>query len=430
MVKRLRLVVLLTCLALAVSLYGTAGAQPTCAAGVDYMTQGQAGYASGDYAGAVDAFTCAIAADNDNYSAYLGRAQAALLAGRYGMAVNDANTVTDFAPQIAEAALADYNSQLNTDSSVQAYMLRTLLYWTQAQDRLVLEDTERILQLDPQNAFAYLFRGSSNQYLGDRLTPAADFTQALLLDPNNADIHALIGSTYIQTGDTMNGLMHLDEALSIDPANARAYYFRGLVAVGENNYADAITDFSRAIDLDPQYVDPYYDRGLTYARQADYAQAIHDFDRALQISDRFSLAYLSRGVVYELAGDPRSAVRDYLRYVELNRSENLTGQPLTPGSPVTLQMNDGLVYTLPLAAQAGQTVNITASSPNDRADPLIVLLGTDGLTALAGNDDEVIGAYTAAIHNLSLPADGTYTLLVTHSDGGYQGTVDVSLTVQ
>lgn len=430
MVRRIfRWVLVLTNLAV-MPLYGGA-AQQMCAAGVDYTGQGQASYANGDYAAAVEAFTCAISLNGGNFDAYLGRAQAALLAGRYGMAVNDANVVTDYAPQIADAAMMDYNAQLTMGSGiVETYMMRALFYWTLAQDQLVLEDTARILQLDPQNAFAYLLRGSSNQYLGDRLTPPADFTQALLLDPDNADIYALIGSTYIQTGDTINGMMHLDQALSIDPTNARAYYFRGLVAMGESNYANAVADFSRAIDLDPLYIDPYYDRGLTYARQANYAQAISDFDQALRINANFSLAYLSRGVVYELAGDPQAAVRDYMHYVHLNQRQNLPGQALTPGALVTLQMNDGLVYTLPLVAQAGQTVDITASSPNDRADPLIVLLATDGTTALAGNDDVMIGEYTAAINNLSLPANGTYTLLVTHSDGGYQGTVDVSLTIQ
>lgn len=409
----------------------TARADAACASNAELLTLGQTSYASGDYAGAVDAFTCAILADSANYAAYLGRSQAALRVGRYSMAVNDANIVTDYAPHLVDTALADYTSQINMDGgSVPTFMQRALLYWTLAEDQLVIQDAERIIQLDPQNAFAYLLRGSSNQYLGDRLTPAADFTQALLLDPNNADIHALIGSTYIQTGDAMNGVMHLDQALGIDPANERAYYFRGLVALGESHYADAIADFSRAIAINPQYIDPYYDRGLTYARQANYAQAIGDFDQALRINRDFSLAYLSRGVVYDLTGDEQAAVRDYMHYVTLNRSANVPGQPLTPGTPVSLQMNAGLVYTLPLVAQAGQMVSITATSPNNLADPLIVLLGTDGITVIAGNDDEVTGGYTAAIHDLSLSADGTYTLLVTHSDGGAQGTVNVNLAVQ
>lgn len=422
---------IILCFLMIVGYAGVVNGQVTCTPGADFLAQGEASYASGDNAAAIDSFTCAIQADSTNYHAYLGRFQAALLAGRYAMAVNDANAVKDYAPDLFDDTLADYSLTLNADgSSVHTYMLRALLYWTQAEDERVLEDCERIIELDPQNAFAYLFRGSSNQYLGDRLTPPADFTQAVLLDPDNADIYALIGSTYVQTGDTINAMMNLDRAIQIDPANARSYYFRGLVYMDETNYTEALAEFTRAIELEPQYLDPYYDRGWTHARQGDYPQAISDFDQVLMINAQFQWGYLGRGVVYELSGNPQAAVRDYLAYVQLNELENIAGQPLTPGVPVTLEMTDGRVYTLPLSAQAGQIVDITASSPNDRADPLIVLVGTDGITALAGNDDEVIGDFTAAIHDFSVPANGTYTLLVTHSDGGNQGPVDVNLTVQ
>jgi tetratricopeptide (TPR) repeat protein len=405
--------------------------QGICAPGADFVAHGQASYDSGDYAAAVDAFTCGIQADHANYHAYLGRFQAALLAGRYNMAVNDANAVKDYAPDLFDETLADYTLTLSADGSdVHTFMLRALLYWTLAQDQQVLDDCESIIQLDPQNAFAYLFRGSSNQYLGDRLTPPADFTQAVLLDPDNADLYALIGSTYVQTGDTINAMMNLDRAIEIDPANVRSYYFRGLVYMGETNYTEAVAEFSRAIELDPQYIDPYYNRGWTHARQGNYPQAISDFDQVITINAQFRWGYLGRGVVHELAGDAQAAVRDYMEYVRLNQLESIAGQPLTSGVPVTLEMTDGRVYTLPISVQAGQTVDITASSPNDRADPLIVLVGTDGTTALVGNDDEAIGDFTAAIHHFSIPANGTYTLLVTHSDGGFQGTVDVNLTIQ
>lgn len=414
-----------------VAQFSPARAQNVCDPGADALVTGQTRYAAGDYAGAVDAFSCAIQQNSTNYNAYLGRFQAAVLAGRYGMAVNDANMVKDFASGLFQSTLADYTMRLSMDGSdVQTLMLRATMNWTLTEDRLVLEDSNRILQLDPENALAYLLRGSSNQYLGDRLTPPADFTHATLIEPQNPDIYAIIGSTYVQTGDTMDAVMYLDRALELDPRNARSYYFRGVVSMDESNYSAAIADFSRAIEVDPAYLDPYYDRGLTYVRQGDYSQAISDFNQALAINADFRLAYLSRGGVYQLSGDFQAAARDFMEYVRRNQSQQIAGQPLLPNVPVTLQMNTGLVYTLPLDVQPGQTITITASSPQDRADPLIVLVNADNQAALVGNDDEVIGRYTAAIHNFSISEPGRYTLLVTHSDGGVQGTVDVSLTVQ
>lgn len=419
------------CFVMIIAQVGVVYGQIACSPGVDYLAQGQTSYASGNHSAAIDAFTCAIQLDSTNYQAYVGRFQAALLAGRYGLAVNDANALKDLAPDLFNATLEDYTMSLNMDNGdTQTLMFRALLYWTMAEDRRVLEDCQRIIELDPQNAFAYLLRGSSNQYLGDRLTPPADFTQAVNLEPTNADIYALIGSTYVQTGDTMNAMMNLNRAIQIDQRNARSYYFRGVVYMEETNYTRAVEEFTRAIEIEPMYLDPYYDRGWTHARQGNYQAAISDFDQVITINAQFQWGYLGRGVVYELSGNPQAAVQDYLAYVRLNEMENIAGQPLIPGAPVTLDMIDGRVYTLPLSVQAGQVVDIVASSPNDRADPLIVLVGTDGTTALAGNDDEVTGDFTAAIHDFSVPANGTYTLLVTHSDGGNQGPVNVSLSVQ
>jgi tetratricopeptide (TPR) repeat protein len=421
---------IITVLAMAAH-FGLARAQDACAARTDYVVLGQSSYASGDYAAAFDAFTCAIQLDSTDYDAYLGRFQAAVLSGHYSMAVNDANIVKDFAPGLFDTTLANYNLTLSLDGSdVPTYMQRALIYWTMAEDQLVLADAERIIQLDSQNALAYLLRGSSNQYLGDRLTPPADFTQASLLEPDNPDIYALIGSTYVQTGDDADASMNLERALALDPSHARSYYFRGLLAMGELHYDRAIADFTRAIEVDPQYLEPYYDRGLTYVRQGNFPAAIGDFDRVIALNASFDLGYLSRGGVYDLMGDQQAAARDYMAYVRLHGAEQIAGQALTPGVPLTLEMTDGRVYVLSLAAQMGQTVDITASSPQDRADPLIVLLSADGAAALAGSDDDVVGDYTAAIHDFSIPATGTYTLLVTHSDGGYQGTIDVTAAVQ
>jgi tetratricopeptide (TPR) repeat protein len=419
------------CLIVIVAYFGGIHGQSACVSGIDYLAQGQASYTNSDYATAVDAFTCAIQADQTNYAAHRGRFEAALLLGRYNLAISDANALKDYAPEQFEAALADYDARLNANSSdVHTYMHRALLYWTTTQDALVLQDCARILELDPQNAFAYLFRGSSNQYLGDRLTPAADFTQALLLDPNNADIYALIGSTYVQTGDTMDAFMNLDRAIEIDPTNARSYYFRGLIYADELDYLGAINEFTQAIEIEPQYLDAYYDRGWTYARLGNYAEAISNFDQVIAINALFRLAYIGRGNSYELSGNTEAAVRDFMEYVRLNQLEIIAEPALTPGVPVTLTMDNRRVYALQLSAQAGQTVDIVASSSNNSADPLIVLVGIDGTTALAGNDDEVIGQFTAAIHNFSIIESGTYTLLVTHSDGGFQGTVDVNATIR
>lgn len=421
-------VVLITLFALVASV----GALPVfastvdhCTAGADFMTQGQQTYAAGDYRMAVRHFTCAIAENAGNYVAYLGRMQAALLAGQYGQAVSDANVLKDYAPDMFQSALDGYSVTISANpNDVSAYMLRAMLLWASARDEEALPDYDTILQLDPNNTFAYLFRGSSLQYLGDRLMPPDDFAAAIRLSPQNADVYGVIGSTYTQTGDFSLAVRNLTEAINLDPNNSRAYYFLGLAHLHRNNLDEAVTNFTRSIEIDPTYVEPYYDRGLAYARQGDYEAALTDFDTTLALNDSFRLAYLNRGVVYELVNDKQSALLDYARYVDLNQLRGIAGEPLMPGLPVRLDMADGYTYTLPVVAQAGQMLEIQAVSPNELSDPLILLFDPQG-NPVAGNDDQVIGRFDAVIEGFEVPQTGTYTLVVTHSDGGFRGFIEV-----
>jgi tetratricopeptide (TPR) repeat protein len=397
-----------------------------CPPGINYLTNGSARANGGDLAGAIALYTCAIQSDRTNYEAYVGRMMAALDAEQFMLAVSDANAIKDYAPGLFTALLEDYNMRLGFDpNDLELRSLRGLLLWASAQDGRAIEDFNAILQRRADSAFAYLFRGSSSQYLGDRVSPSQDFAEATRLSPNNADVFAIIGSTYAQTGETQQALFYLNRAIELEPDNARTYYFRGVVFMEQADYQRAIGEFSQAIAIDPQYVDPYYDRGVTYVRQGNYAQAIADFSQAVALNGQFRFAYLARGVIYEQLGDVPAATADYMRYIELNRLNYVDGPPLQPGVTASLDMIDGRVFRLPLTASAGQAIAITASSLADQVDPLFVLLAPDGTTLLIGSDDAIIGQYTARIEGYVLPADGTYTLLVTHASGGYRGPVDV-----
>jgi pre-peptidase len=88
------------------------------------------------------------------------------------------------------------------------------------------------------------------------------------------------------------------------------------------------------------------------------------------------------------------------------------------------------VYAISFEGEAGQEINITARDFGGAfTDPLIALLGPDG-EPIAG-DDDFGGGLDSEIDNFELPEDGTYTLLVSHAEGGYdfgfQGIVRVDI---
>ncbi len=398
-------------------------AQASCAA--DSLGSGQTALAAQNYTAAVEQFTCALQVDPANAAAHQGRISAALFTRQYGLAIADVNYLMDNAPADFDAFMAAAVQEANFNPhSIPALMLRTFLYWASADDAQAQADANSILQLEPNNGFALLFRGSSSQYLGDVLLASDDFADAVERDADNPHVYSVIGSTYAQTGEYDRALQYLDQALRRDPGHARAHYFIGYVLLQRNQLDAAIASLTRAIELDSTQPDPYYDRALAYGRQQNYPAALSDLDRALALEPGFRLAVVARGRIHELMGDEQAALADYSRYIDLNTLRQVNGEPLFPDLPVTLTMEDGILYRLPLQAAAGQVITITAESPNDLADPLLLLLDPSG-TPVSASDDIVIGDYTARIDQVTLPTSGVYLVLLTHSDGGYRGRVDL-----
>lgn len=405
----------------------TTHAQAACAP--NSAEAGQSALSARDYTAAVAQFTCALQLDPTSVAAHQGRISAALFSGQYGLAIADVNYLKDNAPEAFEAYLLTAVQEASFDASnLEALILRAFLYWSTADDQLALADYEAILRIEPDNGFALLFRGSSSQYLGDVLMAGDDFSDAVAADSRNAHVFSVIGSTLAQTGDYDRALQALNQAIQIDPNHARAYYFVGYVLLERNQVEAAIENLTRAIELDDSVADPFYDRGLAFGRLQNYAAALADLDQALTLNPAFRLALVARARIHDLMGDGAAAVRDYVGYIELNTLRQVNADPLFPDLPVTLNMEDGLLYRMPLQASAGQVITITAESPNDLADPLLVLLDMNGMPVVA-NDDTTIGDFTAQIASFTLPVDGPYMVLLTHSDGGYRGRVDVVLSM-
>lgn len=404
---------------------GAIGARGQAGCTADSLQTGQAALAAQNYAEAVEQFTCALQVDPASIVAHQGRINAALFTRQYGLAIADVNYLMDNAAADFDMFLAAAVQEANFNPrSVPALTLRGFLYWASADDALALADFNTILQVEPSNGFALLFRGSSSQYLGDVLLASDDFADAVERDADNPHVYSVIGSTYAQTGEYDRALQYLDQALRRDPGHARAHYFIGYVLLQRNQLDAAIASLTRAIELDSTQPDPYYDRGLAYGRQQNYLAALSDLDRALALNPGFRLALVARGRIHDLMGDDAAALADYTRYIDLNTLRRVNAEPLFPDLPVTLTMEDGILYRLPLQAAAGQVVTITAESPNDLADPLLLLLDPSGVP-VAANDDIVVGDYTARIDQFTLPTSGAYLVLLTHSDGGYRGRVDV-----
>ena len=211
-----------------------------------------------------------------------------------------------------------------------------------------------------------------------------------------------------------------------DSARFKSDAYRALMS---GDYETALESFRRALNLNRNDAETMNWLGVTYRYLGEYEASIIHIGMAMRLDDSYTLPYLSRGITFEAMGEPEASAADYYRYAMLNRSRTLFHAELEGDSTFELPMREGWVYSIPFDAKRGQVVDIDVSTVAPGfVDPLIILIGPE-VQALAGDDDISRSEYDSTISDYKLPASGQYTLVVSHAEGGANGTINVDVDV-
>lgn len=188
-----------------------------------------------------------------------------------------------------------------------------------------IADYTALIELDPQDAVAFLDRGWAFyvQALYDRAIE--DYSTALHLRPDYAKAYNNRCIAYLDKKLYDRAVADCSRAieLELEPNLRWAYRNRGLAYGNNGDHARAIEDFTVAIQIDPQYADAYVGRGWSYSRQGHYEQAIQDYTAALRIRPRHALAYNNRCLVHRRTEQLDRAIADCSRAIELDLGNEL-----------------------------------------------------------------------------------------------------------
>ena len=208
------------------------------------------------------------------------------------------------------------------------------------------------------------------------------------------------------------------------------YKREAFTALMSEDYQTALQSFRYALNLNSRDAEAMNWTGVTYRRMGEFDTALSHISMAMQLDSDYALPYLSRGITLEEMGKDAASATDYYRYVLRNHSRSFYHSELAGDSQFELTMRDGWVYSIPFRAAAGQTLDIDVETVVPGfVDPLIVLFGPEN-QPLIGDDDISQNDYNASIDGFELPADGRYTLVVSHAEGGSNGTVSVDLDLR
>lgn len=258
-----------------------------------------------------------------------------------------------------------------------------------------------------------------------------DFSLFILLNPTYSEGYYLRALSHLGREDTDQALADIEQALAIMPDapeyGAILYDLRANIYTDLERYDDAIADYSEAIDLNPS-AQLYFSRAQLYGILEDFDKSLTDLNDAVADAPDDPILRVYRAFINNQLGNTEDAAPDYYRFMELIETQRVENEPLVDSEPQFVTVNQGVIHQFELDGEREQVISIIAQGrPGDQIDPLLVLLDADG-DVLAANDDYG-DRVDAVILDFQLPSNGTYTVLVSHSLGGFQGEVLVAYQV-
>jgi len=211
---------------------------------------------------------------------------------------------------------------------------------------------EQAIQLDPQHARAYIYRGLVKTQQGDPRAGLRDQNKAFELGERSEELFNERGWSFYKLKLYHKCLESSQEALKINPRSAQARSARGLAKSELKDEQGALEEFRLAIEADPTFESAYNNRAILHAKMgnheaaiADYGKAIEldsddpypynnranllvklgrldkakkDYDSAIRIEPRYSHAYGNRGLLHDRRGQFLEAIADFDQCLKLN----------------------------------------------------------------------------------------------------------------
>jgi len=230
---------------------------------------------------------------------------------------------------------------------------------------------------------------------------------------------------YFLNQETGSALKDFNRAIELNPDNPDYWLNRGILYQLTNEWELSIRDFEAYLERNPTDAEGFVNIARAYLALNNFDDAVDALGSAIAITPNDPELYIFRGSVNLIAEQFANAAQDYADWLNLINTTVYDEDAVTTDTDErTITMTYGALYRIPFTANSGDRFGVSANSVG--VDSLVVLLDPDGNPIMA-NDDGGQGLNSFII-DFTLPTDGTYTLLVGHARGGWNG--DVELTIQ
>ena len=198
-----------------------------------------------------------------------------------------------------------------------AYNYRGSTYMDLGQLQSAIQDYDTAIRIKPDLAKAYSNRGNAYAKLGQVQKAIEDYDAAIRLIPDGAMFYGNRGLAYGRLGQHQQAIQDYDTAIRLKPDFAMAYGYRGYAYADLGQYQRAIQDYDTLIRLKPDDANTYANRGFAYSALKQYQRAIQDYDTAIRLKPDDANTYANRGLAYSVLKQYQRAIQDYDTLIHL-----------------------------------------------------------------------------------------------------------------
>lgn len=178
-----------------------------------------------------------------------------------------------------------------------------------------------IISISPKNLSALLSRAQNYENIGNHKKAIEDYSALIELTPDEALLYKFRGLAHFELGDYESCVTDLNQAVQKSKKpDYSMYRYKGMCVEGTPNSDGALSDYSMAIQLNPRDAISYYYRAGHFADRGDNESALSDYSAAIQIEPNYILALGSRAMLFDKIGRTDEARKDFARLLILRPS--------------------------------------------------------------------------------------------------------------
>lgn len=180
-----------------------------------------------------------------------------------------------------------------------------------------IDNTQELLQFNPQSSDAYTLLGIIAREQKDTIKAIDYFSEAVQLDADQ--LEAWVELANLQTGrNNKLATEYYQSALQIAPENQNLLHSYALFLQENNELQEAKNVYDQIIKTSPDYTNAYYNKGLILMDQDSFELAEKTFNTLIELNQENPKHFFYRGICHEMTGDFESALNDYTKTQSLN----------------------------------------------------------------------------------------------------------------